>query len=366
VTDALQIRNDDTMDGVHSFEVVDPSEWLGRCRFEAKRRLLKGKNDGYPKDVTNGILEQYRDCLAQGVAPKLNEAKKEVKFEERVRLTVAAHMENFTCASEMTESTPDLEQRHWISEKDNVRRLVNVKFDRPSSQIHVVENFASMEECAAMEESVAGRLGLAATEDGKGGSEVSKNRKAMQAYIEPDWSKEAEGDPIIKLNRRIFDYTNHVLGLNITVDGQEPLMSIQYFGRGSSDIEPDRYTPHCDGKCEGDPLKHASRMATMVIYCEVPEDGRSGYTNFGNAGVTIKPQVGSGIFFSYIDPKNNITDRGYSRHSGCPVFEGKLDTRYCSSVVFYLVCVCVNSTTPLLVFRNEEDHNAVDSTRSKC
>jgi hypothetical protein len=327
VTDGLQIRNDDTMDVVYSFEVIEPSEWLGRCRFEAKRRLLKGKSDGYPKELTNRILEQYKDCLARGIAPKFKEVTDEVKFEERVRMTVSALLENFTCTNEIAESTPDLEQRYWTSEKDNVARLVHVKFDRPASQIHVVEKFASVEECNAMEEHVAGRLGIATTEDGKGGSHVSNSRRAMQAYIEPDWSKEAEGDPILKLNRRIFDYANHALGLNITVHGQEPLMSIQYFGRGKSDIEPDRYTPHCDGKCVGDPYDHASRMATMIIYCEVPEDGHGGYTNFGNAGVTIKPQVGSGIFFSYIDPLKNITDRGYSRHSGCPVFEGNEDSR---------------------------------------
>lgn len=323
VTDGLQIRNDDSMDASYSFEITEPSELIGMCRFEAKRKLMKGKRDGYSKAMTNNILEQLMDCLTQGMAPKLKEARDEFKFQERLRMTVAAQMENFTCINELDESTPDLEQKSWTSEKDNVTRLVHVKFDRPATQIHVVENFASVDECNAMEQDVADRLGFATTEDGKGGSHLSKSRKAKQAYIEPDWSKEAEGqDPILKLNRRIFDYANHVLGLNITVDGQEPLMSIQYYGRGNTDIEPDRYMPHCDGKCEGDPLENASRMATMVIYCEVPGEGGGGYTNFGNAGVTVKPQVGSGIFFSYIDPRTNITDRGFTLHSGCPVFEG--------------------------------------------
>lgn len=331
MTDRLKIRNDDAMDGVYSFQAVKPSEHFGTCRFEAKRRLLKGKSDGYSKKMTDKILEQFKDCLAQGVAPNFKRARDEIKFEEHVLTTVSASLENYTCTKELDESTPDLEQRHWTSEKDNITRLVHVKFDRPASRIHVVENFASVEECDAMEKSVAGRLGIATTEDGKGGSHVNKNRKALQAYIEPDWSKEAEGDPILKLNRRIFDYTNHVLGLNISVDGQEPLMSIQYKGRGSSDIEPDRYTPHCDGRCEGRPFSHASRMATMVIYCEVPGDGGGGHTNFGNAGVTIKPQRGSGIFFSYIDPLTNITDRGYTLHSGCPVFEGEFAARHMDS-----------------------------------
>jgi hypothetical protein len=172
-----------------------------------------------------------------------------------------------------------------------------------------------------MEEMVAGKLGQATTADGKGGFRLNENRKAQQAYIYPDWTQEDSEDPILQINRRIFEYTNEVLGLNISVEGQEPLMSIQYFGRGYNDTSPDRYNTHCDGNCEGDPHMHAGRMATMVIYCTVPE--RGGMTNFNNAGVTIKPVTGSAIFFSYIDPLTNITDTGFSQHSGCPVYEGE-------------------------------------------
>lgn len=61
-------------------------------------------------------------------------------------------------------------------------------------------------------------------------------------------------------------------------------------------------------------------MATLVMYCDVATDG--GHTNFRNAGVHVKPTVGAGIFFSYIDPETLIMDSGYTEHSGCPVFEG--------------------------------------------
>lgn len=58
------------------------------------------------------------------------------------------------------------------------------------------------------------------------------------------WEKEKNGDPIARLSRRVYDYTNYVLGLDIDEHGQEDLMSIQYFGRGANDTAPDRYTPH--------------------------------------------------------------------------------------------------------------------------
>jgi hypothetical protein len=58
----------------------------------------------------------------------------------------------------------------------------------------------------------------------------------------------------------------------------------------------------------------------MVMYCTVPKLG--GSTNFRNAGVHVKPVVGSAIFFSYMDPKTRITDNRFTEHSGCPVYEG--------------------------------------------
>jgi hypothetical protein len=73
----------------------------------------------------------------------------------------------------------------------------------------------------------------------------------MQAGIKVPWSQEQEDNPIARLSRRVYDYANYVLELDIAEHGQEDLMSIQYFGRGHNDTEPDRYTPHCDGDCTG-------------------------------------------------------------------------------------------------------------------
>jgi 2OG-Fe(II) oxygenase superfamily len=134
------------------------------------------------------------------------------------------------------------------------------------------------------------------------------------------WDKEAGGDPIAAVSRRLFDYANHVTGYNMRVDGQEDLMSIQYFGNGTDDPRPDRYTPHCDGDCDGLPHKTGGRVATMVIYCESPELG--GGTNFQNANVFVKPTAGAAAFFSYMDPKTQRHEEGLTSHSGCPVFQG--------------------------------------------
>ena len=61
----------------------------------------------------------------------------------------------------------------------------------------------------------------------------------MQAGIKVPWDQEAAGNAIARLSRRVYDYANAVLGLDIKEHGQEDLMSIQYKGRGFNDAEPD-------------------------------------------------------------------------------------------------------------------------------
>ena len=116
----------------------------------------------------------------------------------------------------------------------------------------------------------------------------------------------------------------------MTLDGQEDIMSIQYFGLNSTSkradnsndvlVSPDQYTPHCDGDCSDSIHKTGSRVATMVMYCEVPIVG--GGTNFQQANVFVKPTKGAAAFFSYMDPQTFIHDEGFTTHSGCPVLVG--------------------------------------------
>merc|ERR1719413_45069 len=163
----------------------------------------------------------------------------------------------------------------------------------------------------------------------------------MQAGIRPVFQEDGrpfDDNLISVLSGRVYEYTNHVLDMNLTHHGQEPLMSIQYFGRGRHDIEPDRYTPHCDGRCTGEEHISGGRMATMVIYCTLPTQG--GFTNFQNANVHVRPNSGSAVFFSYFDPLTNITDNGLTQHSGCPVYEGE------KKIITQWVRYGVSSKTP--------------------
>lgn len=257
-------------------------------------------------------------CLEDKTADVLVAKNEEVAFQADLRHTLSNMAENYTCADPKRQGTTPKEWRTWTHK--GVTRNVGILHDRPASQIHMLQDFISPEECKAIEEAAKPKLHRGTVADGKGGSRLSDNRKAWQAGVSVNWSQEAQGDPIAAVSRRLFDYANHVTGYGMQVQGQEDLMSIQYFGNGTADPTPDRYTPHCDGDCDGLPHKTGGRVATIVMYCDVPELG--GGTNFQNSNVFVKPQQGAAAFFSYLDPVTHIHESHFTSHSGCPVLQG--------------------------------------------
>jgi hypothetical protein len=284
---------------------TESSELVRLCRQQALNST---------KDPT-AALQVLTTCLEDKMAAILQEKNAELAFQVDLRTSMSKTAENYTCADQTRETTTPKQVREWTHE--GVTRQAQILHDRPSSQIHVVIDFISTQECAALVEAAAPTLHRGTVADGKGGSRLSENRKAWQAGVKVDWSTD---NAIAAVSRRLFEYANHVTGYNMTVDGQEDLMSIQYFGNGLQDKTPDRYMPHCDGDCDGLPLKTGGRVATMVMYCDVPEIG--GGTNFQNSNVFVKPQVGAAAFFSYLNPETLIHEQGFTSHSGCPVLKG--------------------------------------------
>jgi hypothetical protein len=284
------------------------SALLDTCKSNAKKQLAADP------DSATTILESLSACVQKGVADEIEKANEEIAFQAEVRRNMAALVENYTCADETLNTTESKRTQTWENRK------VHVMIDRPASKIHVIDDFVTEEECKAVADTAEPILHDATVADGSGGSKLSESRKAKQAGIKVHWDKEADGDLIARLSRRVYDYVNHVLALDIKEDGQEDLMSIQYFGRGPDDDKPDRYMPHCDGDCTGLEFKPGSRMATIVMYCDVPEVG--GATRFRNSNIHIKPRKYAATFFSYIDPVTMKMDSGFTEHSGCPVVEG--------------------------------------------
>lgn len=288
------------------------TQLLSACQNEALKRLELGGNS---KTVVRDLI----GCVETNVAEEILQANEEISYQARIRKKMGESLENHTCAEEDLVTSDALRTDYW--RLNGASRRVDILHDHFDSQIHLIDNFIDPEECYAMEEAAAQTLHRATVADGKGGSELSPSRKAMQAGITVPWHLESEGNKIASVSRKVYEYVNYALDLDINEDGQEDLMSIQYFGRGDDEKEPDRYMPHCDGQCDGLEFKSGNRMATVVMYCTIPT--RGGATNFRNSNVHIAPKRGSAVFFSYIDPQTMKTDTGFSEHSGCPVIEGE-------------------------------------------
>jgi hypothetical protein len=290
-----------------------------------------------PSGDESNLMEMIQ-CMERKTAEKLIILNEELAFQRDLRRNIASMNENYTCTDATRNTTTPKRTTTWSSQEGNdehpsiIIRNVGIVHEHRASQIHVIENFISREECDAIQNAAEPLLHRGTVADGKGGSTMSQNRKAWQAGISIKGDPYNINDPIANVKRRLFAYTNHAVGYNLTLDGQEDIMSIQYFGLNSTgrkgkesenDIlsSPDQYTPHCDGDCNNLFHKNGSRVATMVMYCDVPVSGGGG-TNFQQANVYVKPKFGVAAFFSYMDPITLIHDEGFTTHSGCPVLYG--------------------------------------------
>jgi len=283
------------------------------CRQQALDFLLNN-----PSSAASAI-DSFVECAELISASIIQQSMDEVSFNAEARKNLASALENLTCDDDNLETSEAIETKIWSHNDRNI--TVNILLDRPHSQIHLLENFITEDECKVVEKKARlSGFSQATTFAAQGGLEISKHRKATQASVYTPYIFKYFGSPVALLKEKVLEYTNSVT--NYDLDGywqEQHLVAIKYIGRGEDDPEPDQYLPHCDGKCEGRQFREGSRVATMVMYCQVPEKG--GATNFRNSGIHIVPKPGNAVFFSYMGD-DEIMDNGFTEHSGCPVIQG--------------------------------------------
>lgn len=151
-------------------------------KCQRKARSMKDESDG-SAESSMILINDLANCVEQGVSQKLIKANEEISYQARIRTQIAGRLENYTCEDDSLHSTPDAKEEVWQGGADGVSRVVHVKHDRPSSQIHVIEDFINADECEAMEESAKPTLHHATVADGKGGSRLSENRKVRVTCV---------------------------------------------------------------------------------------------------------------------------------------------------------------------------------------
>ncbi len=235
---------------------TEAEQIMESCRSYADRALAMGQNP-------NQVMESLMNCMEEEASEAFQRKNEEKAYHQQLRLQLSSQLEPFTCLGNQETTMPE-EYREWV-DPDGTLRQVGILHERAASQIHVIPDFITAEECQAITDEAQPILHRGTVADGKGGSKLSEHRKAWQAAIPFGWNNPES--LIAQVGRRVYAYTNHATGYNLTTDGQEDLMSIQYFGQGADSKEPpDQYKPHCDGECAGLPSKRGARVATMVMY----------------------------------------------------------------------------------------------------
>ena len=225
---------------------------------------------------------------------------------------MSSRLRNYTCEDETLETTKPLYSKtlHVL----DTTHTIDVLLDLPSAKIWTVQNFISDSDCDILKRVSGPLLARAMVADEDGTAIFSEHRKAQQArYIGFESLGFTTADPLFPLYQKVYNVTNQVTQYQLHTDGQEGFMLIQY-------NKEDQYTPHCDGDCLGLEFNPGGRVASAVMYCEVPTKG--GSTTFTKADIFVKPVKGMATFFSYKGP-DGMMDETFTEHSGCPVLEGE-------------------------------------------
>ena len=202
----------------------------------------------------------------------------------------------------------------WVRVKKHLRQGVQ----QPA--LCVFANLLSDTECAALIDTARPRLSRSLTVDTRtGGEELNADRTSQGMFF-----TRGENALVQRVETRIA----RLLGW--PVQNGEGLQVLRY-GTGA------QYKPHYDyfdpGKAGTAAIlqRGGQRVATLIMYLHAPAQG--GATVFPDIGLTVAPERGSAVFFSYQRPYPS----SLSLHGGEPVTAGEkwIATKWLRQRQFY-------------------------------
>lgn len=247
-------KNEDDVPDISSDEqsTIDDFDFQpGMDLFDQCQTYIRGKTSTESPDT---IVEKIENCIQDYFKVV------DWGFDGNITTYINDKLEEFACNETRMETTEPIETRYWTSKYDQLTRYALILHQDENSSIHLIPKFVSDEECRATEAQAEPHFEATKTADTQG-------KLAMISPVAIPWEKEISNDPIARTGRRIFEYAQHVLSsMDITHEGQEPLLATHYYGRGNDDLQPDHYKSHCDIDCTGKPSQEGQRVATMILY----------------------------------------------------------------------------------------------------
>jgi prolyl 4-hydroxylase len=180
--------------------------------------------------------------------------------------------------------------------------------------VAIVPNFATDQECEELMKAGGSDEDMGRAHEDEG---PSSYRRSYSSNIDVDY--ENRTNMITRFAERMFAFVRGVTGYEVYGPGQEPINAVLYKNAG------DEYRPHCDGNCDGEQYPFGARLATSILYCDIPEiDGQpaGGQTSFTRSGLMVAPRKGDLLLFAY-KYTNDTMDNGLTEHSGCKILGGR-------------------------------------------
>ncbi|MGB7480918.1 MAG: 2OG-Fe(II) oxygenase [Burkholderiaceae bacterium] len=185
---------------------------------------------------------------------------------------------------------------------------IGVRLRLQAPKIVVLDNVLSTDECAELIELSRSKLARSTTVDeATGRTEVHEHRTSSGTFFGLN-----ETPFIARLDARIAAL------MQVPVENGEGLQILNYQVGGEYRPHYDYFPPEQPGSAPHI-ARGGQRTATLVIYLNRVDDG--GGTAFPAVGLTVAPEPGSAVYFSYCDSAGNLDPRTY--HGGDPVARGE-------------------------------------------
>ncbi|MBS0590458.1 MAG: 2OG-Fe(II) oxygenase [Proteobacteria bacterium] len=217
----------------------------------------------------------------------------------RARVAVAAN-------APPSDSMPEPATANLPLTLDAGDRQVKVLLEMKSPRVVVFGDMLSAEECAALIAAAEPRMARSETVDRQTGKyQVDAARTSRGMFFQ-----RGESELHLRIEARIAKL------LNWPAENGEGLQVLHY-------LPGAEYEPHHDYFDPADPgtpaltRRGGQRVATLIMYLNTPQNG--GATAFPDIGLSVLPQQGNAVFFSYPQPE----PASKTLHAGTPVVAGE-------------------------------------------
>jgi prolyl 4-hydroxylase len=205
-----------------------------------------------------------------------------------------------------TEGVPEPDIGKMPLSLDAGDRQVKVLVELKSPRVVVFGDLLSAEECAALIAAAQPRMARSETVNRQTGEyQVDAARTSRGMFFQ-----RGESELHMRIETRIAKL------LNWPAENGEGLQVLHY--------QPGaEYEPHYDYFDPADPgtpaltRRGGQRVASLIIYLNTPQNG--GATTFPDVGLSVLPQQGNAVFFSYPQPHPSTQ----TLHGGAPVAAGE-------------------------------------------